>query len=178
MLLSSPGSVSVYRQAMLGRPDSDEHLPVLGRLKNSPGVCMQAAFEVGMECQRKPESRDNPLVKQLQTALCWWLSEKQEVGHPCHLHSQIAHPFADYCAVMACANRELASALERRLRSVGKNKIRQVRYALPCCHACESNPWLCPAMRTHSTAEFKLRCCNCAGGGGVCEGCQEVARGV
>ncbi|EIE24524.1 hypothetical protein COCSUDRAFT_65399 [Coccomyxa subellipsoidea C-169] len=41
---------------------------------------MKAAFEVGMECQRKPESRDNPLVKQLQTALCWWLSEKQEVA--------------------------------------------------------------------------------------------------
>ncbi|KAK9909424.1 hypothetical protein WJX75_002017 [Coccomyxa subellipsoidea] len=41
---------------------------------------MKAAFEVGLECQRKPESCHNPLVKQFQTALCWWLSEKQEVA--------------------------------------------------------------------------------------------------
>ena len=41
---------------------------------------LQAAFEVGMECERKPGSKDNPLITQLQPVLCWWLSEKQEVG--------------------------------------------------------------------------------------------------
>ncbi|CAL8467521.1 g7059 [Coccomyxa elongata] len=41
---------------------------------------MKAAFEVGMECERKPGSRNNPLIKQLQGVLCWWLSEKQEVA--------------------------------------------------------------------------------------------------
>lgn len=52
---------------------------------------LQAAFEVGMECERKPGSKDNPLITQLQPVLCWWLSEKQEVGSHYLMTDQALH---------------------------------------------------------------------------------------